>query len=121
MLSILFVVESALAQTPAFYDCQVILVAADAPDGGVGEVHFTVPGSLTVNHGGPEKTFNFGPNEITVQAHARWRGVTWRRGQKIVVSSVTASEKDLIGSVAIQAPNPENTEESVSLECSPKP
>lgn len=119
MLSLLFILNGLFAQTPNLYDCQLILVAGDAP-GGVGEAKFTVPGPLTATHGGPERTFTFGPNEVTVQAHARWRAITWRRGQNVVVASITASATDLLASTVHLAMNPEKTDESAALECSPR-
>lgn len=119
MLSIFFAFAAAMAETPDHYKCQVILVAADAP-GGVGEQKFTAIGPDTSTHGGPESTFNFGPNQVTVQANARWRAITWRRGQKVVAVSLTASATDLMSSVVLLAINPDKNEESVALECSPE-
>jgi hypothetical protein len=110
----------AASATPLFYDCQVIVVAGDLPDGNA-STKFKAVGPATESHGGQEYSFTFGDHQIVVMANARWRAISWSHKGVVIAKGVTVLTSDSRESNVFLLYNPQtdNDEEQVSLDCAP--
>ena len=120
VLSSLTLMSSAHADTPALYNCQVIIVAKDIKDGAV-DFHFEAVGPSNESHGGKEYEFTSGVHKVVVLSNARWMGLSWWRGQDIITEVLTVRADDRMAHQVLMAYNPKDQEEQASLDCLPKP
>jgi len=109
------------AQTDSFlvpnYDCQLIVVAKDRSKSF--EEKFQAD-YFSGSHGGRPLTFEKGNQKVVLQASNNWLSLDWYRGGQLVAAGLTASSEPTTGSRALILMNPRNTDEQISLDCSPE-
>lgn len=111
---------SAAEGAPLKYDCTVIVVDSRLADGNDSK-SFQVAASSAGSHGGDPFPFTFGPDQISITANARWRGIDWKRAGVVIASSLDVTDADRSGNQVIMVYDPKNSDESVALECHPTP
>ena len=110
------------AQTDSFmvpnYDCQLIVVAKDSSKSFDKKFQADYASG---SHGGRALTFENGSEKVVLQASNNWLALDWYRDGKLVAAGLTASSDPYLGSRALILMNPRDTEEQISLDCSPEP
>ncbi len=106
------------AETPANYQCQLIVIAKDMLNGS--EVFKYEAPAKSGSHGGQDYTFSKGHHKVTAITDARWMGINWEREGKSIVQVISVRADDNVNSQVLLAYNPQNTDEQVSLDCAPK-
>jgi hypothetical protein len=113
LLSIL--ATSASADIPSKYECKVIIVAKDLPNGS--DVKEYVAPALTGSHGGSGFEFTFENHKVGILSDAKWMAISWMRDGKYLAKATFASSLENQGAQVLILGNPADDEEQVSLDC----
>lgn len=84
------------------------------------EKEFLVIHDPAASHGGEPQQFTYLKHTFVVLSDAKWMGLNWRYGDAVLAESVFTQSLDSKDSRVLLVFNPNNTEEQVSLSCSPR-
>ena len=70
------------------------------------------------SHGGSEKTFTKGKDEIVAIGNDAWMGLAWWRNGKKIAESVTVITERNADSRVLLVMHPDNDEERIHMDCS---
>lgn len=101
------------------YECTIRLFAKDLPNNGFQEVTFPRPLQGGA-HGGQPNSYTFGKHTVEALIDSKWRNLTWWIDGKLVAATVSAKSEVVAGYDTVILYNPANTDEEVSVACSPK-
>ena len=107
-----------VSEPPSDLSCDVTLIAHDVP-GGVSSQTLKRPAKASGSHGGEPIGLKFGEYQVFVMADSIWRGLDWRRGDKVIATSIVAADSALPKYHVLLVYNPENSDEQASLTCGP--
>lgn len=99
------------------YDCQLIVVTSD--DSRSFQKKFQAD-YYSGSHGGRDFTFENGTEKVILQASNNWMSLNWFSGDQLLAAGLSASSEPTMGSRALIVVNPLNSEEQVSLDCTPE-
>lgn len=100
------------------YECRLI-VAASEPSHSL-EKNFMAD-YASGSHGGREHQFSNGIHEVTLQASNNWMALRWVKNGELVAEGLSAISKASDFDRVMILRNPKNSDEQVSLDCSPEP
>lgn len=109
------------APSPAVptYDCEVIIVADDLPNGSA-DFRYTTDGKASATHlATASYPFEVQEYKISAISNARWFGIVWSKNGTPIARAMNVRSDDMTKPQAMMVYNPTNDDEEVSLDCSP--
>jgi hypothetical protein len=95
------------------YHCNLMVVNADST---VEEKAFDITGPQA-SHGGDERDFSLGGQDISVQVDSQFINILWRAKDKTVANVMSAVDQHSNASRVLMVKNPENPDQQIQVSC----